>query len=280
MLNLIWGCKPSVPSGIIGERDMEDILYEYHLNEAMAQQTSGQYESNIIAYQTALFRKHGVSRAEFDSSMVYYMRHTDRLYEMYKRIADRLEGRARELGSSEGVLAGLSRFSATGDTADVWRGDRTIALVPNKPYNVYSFSYVADSTYRKGDAFILTVQSDFIFQDGTRDGIATLAVVFDNDSVASRIVHMSSSTSQEISVKNEDKLGVKQVKGFFMLNRGSQDNASASALHLMVLSNIHLLKCRTSDKTTASPQDEHKIKLDSVPIDSNNMYMSKPQGGT
>ncbi len=275
LVMFIAGCKPTVPSDIIPEGEMENILYDYHLAESMAQQDYEQYEINAMAYQTAVFRKYGITKADFDTSMVYYMRHTDRLHDIYKRVAARMEDKARTLGSSEGTLASLARVGLSTDTADIWKGDKTIALVPNKPYNLYSFSYTPDSSYHKGDSFILTMHSDFIFQDGIRDGLAMLALVFKNDSVASQVVHMSSSTLHNITLHDADTLGIKEVKGFFMLNKSKQDNASTSALHLMTLGNIHLLRCRKPNDKPKQLKVGDKIPDDSLRREPQRMRKSK-----
>ncbi|MBM6992708.1 MAG: DUF4296 domain-containing protein [Prevotella sp.] len=249
----IMSCKPSVPSEFLSEGEMEDILYDYHLAEAMARIQPDHYDENVITYRTAVLKKYGVSQAEFDTSMVYYMRHTSQLHAIYKRIAQRLEDKAQEYGSTTGAMAGLGRISANGDTADIWKGPNTLALIPNQPYNVHSFSLTPDSTYHNGDSYILMLNSDFIFQDGMRDGIASLVLVFKNDSVASRVLHISSSNQLNITIDDRDSLGVKAIKGYFMLNMNNQANTSSTTLHLMALSNIHLYRChpkRQLNKTT------------------------------
>lgn len=261
---LITGCKPSVPSEFISEGDMEDILYEYHLADAMARQDGDTYGSNLTAYRAAILKKYGVTEADFDTSMVFYMRHTDRLYTIYKRIAERMEDKARDLGSSEGALAGLSRASASGDTVDIWKGDKSIALIPNAPYNVYSFTFAPDSSFRRGDSFVLSMYSDFIFQDGMRDGIAALALVYKNDSVGSRIVHMSSTTQNTLTIEDADSLGLKEIKGYFLLNRNSQANTSASTLRLMTVSDIRLFRCRKSQKPSAPSSEGAVLPGDSM----------------
>lgn len=248
------GCKPGVPSTFIQEDDMEDLLYDYHLADAMARAAKGDYNENIMAYRAAVLRKYGVSQAEFDTSMVYYMRHTDRLHAIYEHVAQRMQDDARELGSSSDDLAALTTTSATGDTADIWRGERSIALIPNQPYNVYSFAHTADSSFRRGDAFILSLQSDFIFQDGARDGVAALAVVYANDSVASRVVHISAAGPSTLTLDNPDSLAVKAVRGFFLLNKDNQANASATTLHLMALSRIRLFRCHPKPKAATAMQ--------------------------
>ena len=34
---ILIGCKPSVPDGVLSPKEMEDVLYDYHLADAMAQ---------------------------------------------------------------------------------------------------------------------------------------------------------------------------------------------------------------------------------------------------
>ena len=75
---------------IISSGEMEEILYDYHLADAMAQQAKGGYAQNAVAYRAAVLKKYDVSQSDFDSSMVYYMRHTDQLHTMYQHISDRM----------------------------------------------------------------------------------------------------------------------------------------------------------------------------------------------
>ena len=261
---LVVGCKPSVPSEFISEDDMEDILYDYHMADAMAHQSGGDDGANVIAYRAAILKKYGVTEAEFDTSMVYYMRHTDRLHTMYEHIAERLENKARDLGSSEGTLASLSKTRVAGDTVDVWKGEKALALIPNAPYNVYSFSVTPDSSYHKGDTFILAFNSSFIFQDGMRDGIAAMAIVFKNDSITSRIMHLSSSNRVNITLEDGGALGIKEIRGYFFLNKNQDANSSSSTLHLMTISNIHLFRCRNSKSQSTQPNAAGQTPGDSA----------------
>lgn len=268
LTTLVMGCKPSVPRQFISEGKMEDILYDYHLADAMAHAQGNDNASNIVAYREAVLKKYGITQAEFDTSMVYYMRHTDVLEAIYKRIATRMENRARELGSSEGSLAGLGSYSASGDTADIWKGDRAMALIPSQPYNLYSFELTPDSTFRRGDSFALMMNIDFIIQDGARDGVAMMAVVFKNDSVAQRVLHLSSSSQYNITIDDNDSLGVKAVRGFFLFNIGQQATTSLSTLRLMAVSNIRLFRYRAK-----------KRKEQAVPTDIGNATDSMRRGG-
>ncbi len=242
------GCHDS-SSAVISEGEMEEILYDYHLADAMAQQAEGGYEKNAIAYRAAVLKKYGVSQERFDTSMVYYMRHTDRLHDMYENIAERMQAEARSIGAD----ASGGSVSAKGDSANVWKGEPSLVLVPNQPYNLYSYDLKTDTTFHKGDHILLSFRSDFIFQDGMRDGVAVLAVVFNNDSVVSRSVHMSSSMPMTMQIDDEDSLGIKQIKGLFMLSKNNDMNASSTTLQLMTVSNIQLIRVHSKDKPRNTP---------------------------
>ena len=94
----LTGCKPSLPDDVLSQGKMEDILYDYHLALAMVQNEGGD-ETQRFIYKDAVLRKHDVTSAEFDSSMVYYMRHTDKMYTIYKNLSDRLNDEAVSLGA-------------------------------------------------------------------------------------------------------------------------------------------------------------------------------------
>ena len=75
------GCKPTVPSEYISPDEMEDVLYDYYMSQAMATVDSkdGRIEYNRRTYFLAVLKKHDLTEAQFDSSMVYYYRRADYL---------------------------------------------------------------------------------------------------------------------------------------------------------------------------------------------------------
>ena len=90
---LVWGlfasCETKVPAGIISSSDMVDVLYDYHLAQAMAAQASDSSAYRYRVYTQAVLQKYGLTQAEFDSSMVWYTRHADYLYDVYKQVDQR-----------------------------------------------------------------------------------------------------------------------------------------------------------------------------------------------
>ena len=268
---LVLGCSDK-DDLIISKSEMEDILYDYHLADAMAQQADGGYEKNAIEYRAAVLKKYNVTQEKFDTSMVYYMRRTDELHDMYQHIADRMQQEAGKLGAD--AAGGIS---AAGDSANVWNGEKTMVLIPNQPYNLYSFDLKTDTTFHKGDRLILSFKSDFIFQDGMRDGIAYLAVVLKNDSVVTRNNHLSSSMQTSIQIDDNDSLGIKEIKGFFMLAKNNDMNASSTTLQLMSIHDIQLIRVHPKKQAgqPSTPQPvQSRIPVNEQAPDSERM---KPQ---
>ena len=65
---------------VMSQGKLEDVLYDYHLADAMAH-TTNVAPDEYDAYLDAVLEKHGITRAEFDSSMVYYMKYADKMLE-------------------------------------------------------------------------------------------------------------------------------------------------------------------------------------------------------
>lgn len=243
----VVGCKPGVPSEVIKPGKMEEILYDYHIADGMAAADGSENVSYLrTVYREAALRKHGVTQAEFDSSLVYYYRHTERLYDIYDRLAKRLNEESTNLGSTANEMSQLGGEVGQGDTTTVWTYPQTVVMLPAPPYNVLSFSVKADTSYNAGDKMIFNIDAEFIFQDGVRDGVAMLAVTFRNDSVATQVMHMSANQRYLLQVADPQMIGVKDIKGFVYLTSGTNNNSTT--LKMMCLRNLRLLKMKYKDE--------------------------------
>lgn len=257
---LMVSCKPSVPGKYISPGDLEDILYDYHLADAEANTYENRDDTlRMRVYRAAILKKHGYTEEEFEESMVYYMRHSDRLHDVYEKLANRLSDEALALGASMSDINQYMGLNSTGDTANVWPGDQSFILMQNPAYSTYTFFINADSTYHKGDKFKLEFSAKYLFQDGSRDGIAMMAVKLGNDSVISRLIHVGSSSRYNIQLDDADKKGIKEVRGFFLLNRSlnSSNSESLTTLKLLAVNGIQLVRLHdTKPVTTEKPDTE------------------------
>lgn len=270
LLFCVSSCKPSLPSGVLSKGKMTDILYDYHLALAMAHMDDNGDKGQSLAYREAVLRKHDVTSAEFDSSMVYYMRHTELLEDVYKDLTDRYNNEITAMGGSAKEGGEFANLSATGDTANVWNLATSMVFMPVKPFNSTSFDIKVDSTFHKGDRLMLDFDAQFIYQDGMRNGVAMLAVQFGNDSIAQRTIMIQSTQHYSVELSDADSLGIKSVKGYFMLMNDDNGTgvSSQTTLKLMFLEHIKLIRMHPLKPMAAPAGSSSSASSDSLRKDS------------
>lgn len=277
---LMVSCKPGTPSEFIQPDDMEDILVDYHLARAMSERAEGTYENmnyEQALYIEAVLQKHGVTKAEFDSSLVYYYRRADRFQEIYQNVAERLEEQALVLGATEGEMGKFASLSQTDDTANIWADKPTMALMPIPPYNRMDFRLEVDSTYKEGDSFLLQFMSDFMYQDGTRDGVAYIAVTYDNDTTISRNIHFSTIGLSQMRVPAYEHHGIKQFQGFFFVKSAGDQPTTT---HILFLNNIQLIRFHKKiNENEEDKKDSNTPNRTGEPISLDNVSVGDTEWG-
>ncbi len=227
-------------SKVMSEGQLEDVLFDYHMADAMVHVQNVSPE-DYDAYFDAVLEKHGITKAEFDSSMVYYMKHADKMLAIYNRLSDRASNEARLQGVDSNNLFGGDVM--TGDTANIWNRDRAHVFSDKGNDSYIKFHIVADSTFHKGDRFQLSFNSDFIYQDGMRNGFAVMSVRLANDSVITRTVSMSSTSQYKLEVSDDSHIGIKDIRGFIMHRKTNvQADRHNSTLRMMIITDIRLIR--------------------------------------
>ena len=265
-------CKPSVPSEYIQPDDMEDLIYDYHVAQGLAMQEDGNQEYNRRLTFELVLKKHGLTQAEFDSSLVYYYTRADRFQEIYKHVQDRLTAEAEKYGAAVGEMQ-IAANSLSGDTAEIWKGSRALMLLNDRPYHLYQFSQKADTAFRAGDSFMLTLNSTWLMQQGNRQASVYMAVTYANDSTIKQYSTITTSglTTLRIPYCRER---VKEIKGFVMCGmRPSTDNTNN--LCLLFINSIQLYRFhnKVTDQPIAPQQTDSipELKPDSIQYESDRM---------
>lgn len=261
---LVASCKPTVPDEYIQPEDMEDILYDYYITQALAGQGQGReaisYNKNMYYY--AVLKKHGVTEADFDSSLVYYYLNADRLYDIYVHLSERIGNEAMALGASVGEFNKYSNLSADGDTADIWRESTSLVLMPIPPYDKLTFTIKADSTFKRGDSFLLNFKGDFMYQAGTKDAVVYVAVHYGNDSVSTHVNRVGVSGISQLRIPGDKNNDIKSIDGFIYLSRGNDDSQT---LKLMFISQIQFVRFHAVKPVeSAANGDSVMVKKDSL----------------
>ena len=249
---VLTGCKPGIPGRYLQMDEMVDILYDYHVADGMVQTNFDSPDSVAMrAYRISILKNHGVTQADFDSSMIYYTRHTRLLQKVYDKIADRLDREAVERGGQ----AGFTNLTENADTTNVWKRSTAFVLSPYLATNRMSFEIKADSSYHEGDRMVLDFDAQFLYQDGMRDALVVLAITYANDSVEYVNNSISTSSHYHMQIMNEGRLAIKSVRGFWMLSSDrAMPTSSATTFKLFIVSNVRLVKMHVTEPVK-KPED-------------------------
>ena len=261
LLVLLSACTPKVPKEYIQPDDMEDILYDYFVSQGIVKEEGldrSDYRREL--YFEAVLKKYDLTRAEFDSSLVYYYTRSDRFVKIWKNVQERLGEAALEYGASAGEVETFTASTLTGDTANVWNGAISQVLVPYAPYNRLQYRLQADTAYRKGDSFMLAWNSNFLYQSGSKDAVAYMAVKYKNDSVISKVTHFSVDGYSQLRIEGCDE-PVKEISGFIYLGQGYE---VTSTMRMLIVSNIQLIRFHKPEQEEVKEPEPQQSAADSL----------------
>jgi len=267
MLIVLVACE-SKPDGLLSKREMEDVLYDYHIAQCMASDLPFDERFRSHSFVEAVYEKHGITEAQFDSSLVYYNRHTTEIKNIYDRVKLRLEKYDNELQLQIGSNEMRANFSLGGDTADIWSGRRMFILRDNQYLNKESFVINADTTFYLNDQFRLIVDLDFIREDQSDNDntlIACLAIHFKDGKTISSVKTSNFPSHFEINVSSTEKREIQNLSGFFFYQ-----SKQTSMRSLGVVNNITLYRFHTTKipQTEGNDSIRTTMELDSLVSDS------------
>lgn len=266
VLLMMSACRPDIPSDVISPSEMERILYDYHIAQGMADSGGDSIDARKYMYVQAVFKKYGITKAEFDSSMVWYSSNTSYLYDIYKKLESRYETELKSFDTEGGdYTAGLS---AQGDTANIWSDKVTRLLKPEKLADRFQFSMTADSSVYPGDAFLWRFDSRYIGSGNDIEAYAAFYLRLKNDSVIATSQRIYSSRQLQLRLETDTTDTVRSINGFVYIKRRKNQNDFV----MLMLDQIRLIRFHrhfkpapvVADTVSRQSADTAKVKKDSV----------------
>ncbi len=243
---------------------MEDILYDYFVSQGIAKEEDMENTSRVMDYRRKLYfeavlKKYNLTQEEFDSSLVYYYTRSDRFVKIWKNVQERLGEAAMEYGASAGEVETYTTSTLTGDTANIWNGVISQLLIPYAPHNRLQYHLQADTAFRKGDSFMLAWNSNFLYESGSKDAVAYMAVKYKNDSIVSTVTHFSVDGRTQIRIDGCDE-PVKEISGFIYLGKGYDPT---STMRMLIVTDIQLIRFHKQKNVPQEPEPQ-KSEADSL----------------
>lgn len=267
---VLMGCKPKRPKGILSESKMEKVMVDYHLAQGMAEAAeSGDVEATRYKYIQAVFKKHHITEAEFDSSLVYYFENSEKFLEIYKNVSLKVQAQAEKFGvDARATQNQYSHLTNQGDTANIWTDHTNACIIPDKLHNIYQFVLTSDSTYQAGDAFIWHFHTQYITPGIDREAFAVLTLQYENDSVVSVTQHIRGNNNFDIKYTPSeplDTVNLRKMNGFIYMPTLQPGENGMMVLLLQDLSMIRM-----------HPEKKDTVLVDSTLTDTLNVDTLQP----
>ncbi len=230
LIAMVWmsACTVEIPSHVIQPQEMENLLYDYHLMQAMAGDLKSSEGYKRKQYEQYVFDKHHVTEAEFDTSLTWYMRHTKELEAIYKNLNDRFSTTKEKLAAHIPPYERTSRISKAGDTVNVWDDFRIARLTVSPFTNKLNFILPTDSNYHTRDAFEWKLNAHFLGDTALTQAIMGLTLIYDNDTVGSSCI-INQTGSYSLSLTNDSNYQLKEIHGHvYYYNRNNEKAGNTS----------------------------------------------------
>ena len=258
----VMACKVKRPDGVIAESQMEELLYDYHLARSMGENLPVSDNYKKALYIQSVFQKYDVTQAEFDSSMVWYTRHTDILAKIYEKINDRLKEEQASINHMVAIRDKKSPVSQPGDSVELWFMEQVSCLTNAQDNNKISFVIPADVNSQDRDALVWKASFFYPSKAGKAmpETYMAMQMIYRNDSVITSSRKITRSGEQEIRLQSDTLGALREVRGYIYFE-GAKDD-------YVLVHNISMKRYRVTGEI-AKP-------VEPVPTDSTRTVKSAP----
>lgn len=238
---LFVACADKRKGDVLSPEKLEDVLYDYHLVQVIINDLPSSQRYKKDFYFDYVYAKHGVTKAEIDSSLVYYARYPEGLSEVYVNLSKRIEADIQRIEQEEQPIKAREAVAVAGDSVDLWYDARVIQLASSPLGSRYVFTIPTDTNFKAGDC--LTWCGKVVFLKDAVDSLhrylhLNMKVEYKNDSIVSSDTLLYA--SGDFAIKAADMAVVKNIEGVAYLKSDRVDERL-----LMVAPS--LIRCRQTE---------------------------------
>lgn len=186
LLVLLVSCDKA-PSGVLSVNEMADLIADLQLADAYIDSHISDFDtdSSKLAIKQSVFKKHGITQQDYDSSLVWYAHNMEDYAKAYDKAVGKLKSRYDKLdkgnkgGDERSGDAGMTiaqggpthnptprpgninrqlknlSTDTKGDSVDLWQGQRSYMLTQGARRGFITFDIPPDANKRVGDRYQL-----------------------------------------------------------------------------------------------------------------------------
>lgn len=264
----LTACQVKRPETVLTDAKMEDVLYDFHIAKAMGEEVPYSESYKRVLYIESVYKKHGITQADFDTSMVWFARHPDALTKIYEKVNTRLKAERDGINHLIALRDHKPKESAPGDSIDVWIWQHIYHLTGMPLDNKLTFTLPSDTNFKDRDTLRWTVR--FRFPEGAPDSLTAprmaMQILYAKDTV-SGMLKVGKAGTETISLTADTAGAIKEIRGFIYY-------PMQSSARTLLADRISLMRYHAKDTlftakkdSVAQPEKEKKKPLNAKPLD-------------
>lgn len=254
------------PKGVKSERQMIPVVTDMTLADTYLRTVGGNSPEQREAMMDYVLKKHGMTRAEYDSTMVWYARNVDEYYELTDKVN-------KELAKKQRKMKGVSVDEM--QAGDLWPYPRFAVMSPLGAYDGFNFS-IPTADIEKGERLKLKMRFN-----GAVEGDAILGVEYENG-VSNFQTSSLRGSRLEMNLQTDTALKVKRIFLNMVTENELKRTILADSISLAALPfdsvqyyQIHSLR-RYAPPTRRKPVANDTVKQNNEPVDTVQKSILKP----
>lgn len=252
---LLLSCNKK-PSGVLEPDKMVELMVDMHLAEGVIhinpKQFKNKQEKLEIYYD--VFQRHGITKAEMDSSLNYYLAYADEYREIYDEVIARLEtmhveaesGKFQDtreflFGMIEEGIRILDSEEKDSVISEIWRMPRKFSLLEKGDKNTVEFTFINDTT-NQFTFLVLKGEFKLYLNDCSQNPQTILKVIYNDetsDEVTTPLIKDASLHPVRLRLPIDTAKSVVRIEGALI---GHDKCLSSKSVEI---SNVRLYKMRS-----------------------------------
>lgn len=238
LLTVFTGCRLKRPDDVLSPKKMERFLYDYHLAQAISQDLPKEDKYTTSAYIDWAYKKNGITKEQFNTSLVWYTRNPKEFTKIYKHLSNRVDDEYKIANKTLSKIEKKLVTIQSGDSIDMWYLEKNALLNTSVYMNRLTYTIMSDTTFHLGDTICLNMSGKFVSTDSDvpQRAYITLSAYY-RDSVSTADTMLLSSGPVNLSLVLDDEILISSLSGSVNY-LDSTDNRNS----ILVLSGMELMR--------------------------------------
>ena len=148
----VVGCS-HIPSYVIPKNKMINVLMDVYRGDALIESAPIEFKNDSLKkiVKQSVFEKHGITQEMFDTSLIWYGKHTEEYVEILNELEKRLDKKEQQV-IAEARREGEATI-ASGDSIDLWDFGTIRFLSHKVADSTMTFRFQPNADFRRGDAY-------------------------------------------------------------------------------------------------------------------------------